>query len=183
MDAFESLIAMLLRKEGFWTSRNLKVELTKEEKRKIGRPSSPRWEIDVVAYRGSTNEILAVECKSYLDSRGVLFRHGKFGNPKRFKLFSEDTTRRVVLQRLRKQMVKEGFCASNPKVTLCLAAGHISNSTDMDGMVAHFAKNKWKLFDEQLIVDRLKASADSGYENDVAHVVAKLILRNESQDD
>jgi hypothetical protein len=51
---------MLLRRDGYWTATSVKVELTKEEKRKINRPSSPRWEIDVVAYKGSTNELLAV---------------------------------------------------------------------------------------------------------------------------
>jgi len=66
MDAFESVIALLLRQEGYWVIPSFKVEITREEKRKIGRPSSPRWEIDLVAYQGATNEVLAVECKSYL---------------------------------------------------------------------------------------------------------------------
>src|SRR5262245_43986030 len=59
MDAFESLISMLLRHQGYWTTPSFKVELTKEEKRNIGRTSSPRWELDLVAYKGSTNEVLA----------------------------------------------------------------------------------------------------------------------------
>jgi hypothetical protein len=66
MDAFENLIAMLLRRDGYWTTTSVKVELTKDEKKSINRPSNPRWEIDVVAYKGATNQILAVECKSYL---------------------------------------------------------------------------------------------------------------------
>jgi len=65
MDAFESLVAMLLRHDGYWTIPSFKVNLTKEEKRAIGRHSSPRWELDLIAYKGSTNEILAVECKSF----------------------------------------------------------------------------------------------------------------------
>ena len=32
MDAFESLVGSLLRKEGFWTNGSYIVELTKEEK-------------------------------------------------------------------------------------------------------------------------------------------------------
>ena len=63
-------------------------------------------------------------------------------------------------------------------VTLCLAAGHIANTTDRAEMAAHFAKHKWKLFDEEWILDRLRGSADAGYENDVTHTVAKLLLRN-----
>ena len=71
MDAFEDLIATLLEKDGFWVQTTFKVELTKEEKKEIGRPSSPRWKLDLIAYKASTNDILAVECKSYLDSYGV----------------------------------------------------------------------------------------------------------------
>ena len=64
MDAFEELISLLLRGLGFWTIPNYKVELTKEDKLQIGRPSNPRWELDIVGYKGCTNEIYAVECKS-----------------------------------------------------------------------------------------------------------------------
>ena len=71
MDAFESVIAGILQRQGFWTLTSFKVELTKAEKRTIGRPSSPRWELDVVAYRGRDNELRIVECKSFLDSIGV----------------------------------------------------------------------------------------------------------------
>ena len=78
MDAFEALISMLLRHEGYWTTPSFKVELTKREKAKIEKVSSPRWEVDLVAYKGSTNEVLAIECKSFLDSTGVIFRNGKF---------------------------------------------------------------------------------------------------------
>ncbi len=81
MNAFESLVEMLLRRQGYWTRTCFKVELTADEKRAIGKHSSPRWELDVVAYKGQTNEVLAVECKSFLDSRGVMFRDGAFEPP------------------------------------------------------------------------------------------------------
>lgn len=94
MDAFESLISMLLRHDGYWTIPSFKVELTKAEKRQVGRFSSPRWEIDLIAYCGATNEVLAIECKWFLDSRGVLFRSGKFDPPKRYKMFTDADLRR-----------------------------------------------------------------------------------------
>jgi hypothetical protein len=47
--AFEQVIAELLWRNGYWVQTSFKVELTKLEKIKIGRPSSPRWEIDIVA--------------------------------------------------------------------------------------------------------------------------------------
>jgi hypothetical protein len=85
MDAFENLMGLLLRREGHWTASSVKVDLTKDQKRAVSRPSSPRWEIDLVAYRGSTNELLAVECKSFLDSPGVEFRNSVFESPDRYK--------------------------------------------------------------------------------------------------
>lgn len=38
MDAFEAVIAAVLQRQGFWTLTSAKVELTKEEKREIGKP-------------------------------------------------------------------------------------------------------------------------------------------------
>ena len=45
MDAFEQLVGNLLGSEGYWVKRSVKVVLTKEDKARIGRKSSPRWEI------------------------------------------------------------------------------------------------------------------------------------------
>jgi hypothetical protein len=180
LDSFESLIAMLLKREGYWTAIGVKVELSKEEKRAIGVATTPRWEMDVVAYRGATNELLAVECKSFLDSTGVIFRNGQFEPPKRYKLFANETTRRVVLAKLGEQMVASSACAPNPTVTLCLAAGKIARKSDRLQMLEHFATHGWRLFDEDWVFSRLKTAATAGFENDVAHVVAKLILRRKA---
>jgi hypothetical protein len=56
MDPFESLVAIILERDGYWAKPEFKVELTKEEKRLIGRPSNPRWELDIVTYKGANNE-------------------------------------------------------------------------------------------------------------------------------
>lgn len=178
MDAFESLIEMLLKRQGYWTCTSLKVDLTRKEKQAIGRPSSPRWELDVVAYKGSTNEVLAVECKSFLDSTGVKFRDGAFEPPQRYKLFNEKKLRTVVLRRLARQLADSGLVAARPNVTLCLAVGKMATMTDRKALDKHMKKHRWRLFDEAWILAEIRKAADAGYENDVAHVVAKLILRN-----
>ena len=74
MDAFEDVVAGLLEREGYWIRRSFKVELTKAEKRRVDKASAPRWKIDLIAYKPSTSTILAVECKSFLNSMGV-FHH------------------------------------------------------------------------------------------------------------
>jgi hypothetical protein len=178
MDAFEDLIALLLRRDGYWTTTSYKVELTKAEKRAIGTHSVPRWEIDVLAYKGATNELLAVECKSFLDSQGVLFRGGKFESRDRYKLFERETTRRFVLDALARQAVSTGACAAKPRVTLVLATGHIASRTDRDGMRAHFARNKWLLFDDAWVQKKLQRTVEADYENEVAIVVAKILAQD-----
>ena len=181
MDAFENLMGMLLRRHGYWTATSVKVGIDKDQKKTIGRPSSPRWELDLVAYKGATNEILVIECKSYLDSSGVLFRNGQFEPVERYKLFSEPALRDVVLGTLASQFTASGQCAATPKVTLCLAAGKVAGGTDRAGMHAHFDQMGWKLFDEAVVRDMLVEAANDGYENDVALVAAKILLRGEAE--
>ena len=95
MDAFENMIASILQRQGYrtLTSANGSYE---EEKRAIGRHSAPRWELDIVAYRGRDNELLIFECKSLLDSPGVECSAFIGGDPlaaKRYKMFCNDTLR------------------------------------------------------------------------------------------
>jgi hypothetical protein len=168
------------RANGFTPS--FKVELTKEEKIDIELPSSPRWELDLVAYKGAINEILVVECKSYLDSRGVVSSAFLDGAKlsERFKLFTRDKIRDVVLARLGRQLQERGLCPPSPGITLCLAAGNIASDKDGRNRAALerlFAERGWRLFDEKWLFGELERLAESGYENDVGMMVAKLYAR------
>ena len=71
-DVFESVVATILKRDGFWVRTSLKVKLAKEVQREIGWPSSPRWEIDIVGCRPGDCLLRMVECKSCLYSRGVI---------------------------------------------------------------------------------------------------------------
>ena len=178
MDAFEAVIASILQRQGYWTLASVKVDLTKAEKREIGRHSSPRWELDVVAYRGRDNELRVVECKSFLDSLGVQCAAFDGSNPaaaKRYKLFCDATLRRVVLRRLELQMVGSGFCCPKPTIKLSLAAGKIKG--DGEWLRGHFEKQGWLLMGPEEIKRELEALRESGYDNSVAAVVTKLLLR------
>ena len=180
MDAFEQLVSEILWMDGYWVRTSVKVDLTKEEKVQIGRPSSPRWELDIVAYSGRDNLLRVVECKSYLDSRGVALRafdgtDAKFAE--RFKLFSDDNLRSVVFGRLRQQFADSGACAPNATVKLCLACGRIASDADREGLHKHFAVKGWELWDEPWLRKKLQVMSESGYENQVSAVVSKLLLR------
>lgn len=182
MDSFETLVGSLLEKDGFWVRTSVKVELTPEEKRKIERPSSPRWELDLVAYKAKSNELLVVECKSFLDSPGVRAR-GLDGTDKkegsRYKLFNDSVLRKTALGRLVKQLVSSGACAPSPSVMLCLAAGKVASEPDREKITTLFSRNGWRFFDDSWLRERLLAVSNSGYENEVASVVAKILLRGQ----
>ena len=178
MDAFESLIKVFLERKGFWVRSSFKVNLTKPDKVSIGRPSCPRWEIDLVAYKAATNELRLVECKSYLDSYGVRFSSfTEKDGPDRFKLFTDANLRRVVRNRVIAQLLEVGGCLPNPCVTLCLAAGKIRNESDRQSLRQHFKENRWVLWDDEWISQALREVSKGSYENDVAIVVVKLLLR------
>jgi len=178
MDAFESVIATILDRDGFWVRTSYKVALTKAEKREINRPSSPRWELDVVAYRPLDNVLWIVECKSYLDSRGVSFKglDPDTGGSSRYKLFNEPNTRAVVFRRLIQQLTESKSIRPDPDIKLCLAAGNIVTS-DAGRIKTLFDSNDWLLFDREWITQRLLLLAADGYDNAVASVTAKLLLR------
>lgn len=183
MDAFEFLVGSLLRKEGYWVDTSYMVELTKSEKVAIRRPSSPRWEVDLVAYKGRDNHALAIECKSYLDSPGVRYAGLSGRDPKdakRYKLFNDQVLRKTVLGRLSKQLVAAGASAKSPKITLCLATGKIASATDRDKIRHLFEKKKWQLFDDEWIRNRLEQCVNDGYQNNVAVVATKILGRNRS---
>lgn len=180
MDAFEQVVSEILWMDGYWVRTSIKVDLTKAEKVSIGRPSSPRWELDIVGYRGRDNTLLVVGCKSYLDSRGVALRafdgsDSKFAE--RFKLFSGDNLRNVVFGRLCKQLVECGACAPDATVKLCLACGRIATTADREGLHEHFAEKGWDLWDEPWLREKLEIMSKRGYENQVSAVVSKLLLR------
>lgn len=180
MDAFEQVVAEILWREGYWVQTSVKVELTKEEKRLIGRASNPRWEIDVVAYNVEHNTLMVVECKSYMDSRGVKFSGftPERTEASRYKLFNEETLRRVVFNRLRMQLSEKGMCSPTTTLKLCLVAGRVGSQADRENIQAHFEEHGWEFWDEEWLRIRLHEMAEDGYENQISAVVSKLLLRS-----
>ena len=176
MDSFESIVKTILEYQGFWVQTSYKVNLRKEEKRNIGRPSSPRWEIDVLAYNGSKNEVYAIECKSYLNNPGV--RYESFNNgidSDKFKLFNDANLRRIVFGRLKKQLVENNSCHKGVKVKLGLATGKIKSKDDRDKLTKLFSKKNWILYTDEYIKKELLSLTELSYENEIAVMVAKML--------
>ena len=177
MDAFEQLVAEIFLAEGYWVETSVKVVLTKEEKQLIGRHSAPRWEIDVVAYKAATDVLVAVECKSFLDSTGVQWAELQDGHPStRYKLFREPLLRETVLERLRLQMLAAGRCRHAAKVELAMAVGNVKRGDDTK-LRDHFHANGWLYYGPEWLRARLTDRAGESYDNKISSVVAKLLLR------
>jgi len=85
--------------------------------------------------------------------------------------------RRVVVNRLIAELVETGACLPKPSVTLCLAAGKVKSERDREALRQHFKANGWLLWDDQWICKALRDVSNGSYENDVASLVTKLLLR------
>jgi hypothetical protein len=179
MDYFERIIKTLLEDEGFWVRQSFKVNLTKEEKRKIGKPSIPRPEVDLIAYRASDGVVLALETKSFLDSPGVKLEELKAQHkiPKgRYKLFTCKSYRSVVFNRLKDELVASGMVPKSVTINLGLVAGKVYQSRS-DDVREYFSSKGWFLWSPKDIKDRVNNLAMKGYENDPAFIVAKILMR------
>lgn len=177
MDAFEELVAEVLRADGYWVHQGYKIDLSTEDKRALGNPSMPRPEIDLVAYKAGTGELLSLECKSYFDSGGVHARDLLPGgrNARRYKMFVNADLRAMVLQRLTEQLVAAGAVAGTPTPKLGMIYGFAtpSNAAILE---KHFAENGWGLYGPEWLKAHLQKMALRSYDNQVASVVAKLLL-------
>ncbi len=99
----------------------------------------------------------------------------KFAN--RFKLFNEASLLKIVQARLCDQLVESGACRAKPSVRLVLAAGRVATDKQRVDLHALFKKNGWLLWDEDELKSRLTALADESYENAIASVVSKILVR------
>lgn len=180
MDYFEAIVRTLLEDDGFWTRQSMKVNLSKEEKRAIGKPTIPRPEIDLIAFKPSAKEILAIEVKSFLDSSGVHLsciqeRHDVPNG--RYKLFTCSNYREVVFARLNQDLIEQGLIESPLPIRLGLAAGKIHNKSETEIMNYLLSQNMF-FWGPTTIKQRIQNLAKKGYENDPTVIAAKLLIRS-----
>jgi hypothetical protein len=80
------------------------------------------------------------------------------------------------MRRLSIQLFEAGLCPENTAVRLCLAAAKVYGG-DEDKLKRMFLERGWQLWPPSFIRAQLQDLREAGYENDVATVVAKLLLR------
>lgn len=179
MDSFEGLVRLVAEDLGYWTRQSHKVNLSKEEKRDVGKPSIPRPEIDLLLFDATKKEVIALEVKSFLDSPGVppgaLVE--KYEVPKgNYKLFTSDNYRRIVFQRLSMDLVGQGLIESETEVRLGLAAGKIKRNEERE--VRELCEsNGWFFLGPTQIKNAVRSWSGKGYENSPYLITAKIALR------
>lgn len=178
MDAFEQIVAKVFELDGYWVYTNYKIKLGKKQKAELGKPSMPRPEIDVLAYRPVENRLIWVECKSYLDSRGVKFASIDEGSP-RFRIFTDPKFREIVSEELLCQLSKVGLIRSNPTMQYALVAGHIATESDRNELNKYFKEQGWQFYDDQWIKGKLENLRELDYENHVIVILTKILRANE----
>ena len=179
MGHFEAIIRTLLEADHYWVQSSFKVELTREEKRKVGKPSIPRPEIDLLALDFAKNEVLVVEAKSSFDSPGVRLEELAEDHDipdGHYKLFTSKRYRAIVFNRLLLQLCEHGMAVADTKMSLVLAAGNVYK--DQTAAIQElFLTRDFLLWSPSDIRDKITALAKRGYENDPAIIAAKILLR------
>ncbi len=178
MQVFETIVANLLQREGWWTRSPYWVPLTAKEALKIERPTMRRWELDIVAYRPGKNLIRVVECKAYMHKGGVKLdsfaEHNR--NNKRYKLFVEKRLRPVVFQALRRDLTRLGLIPKQkPMIEIWLAAAQLYQCNEKQ-LAERLCALDASLYGPSWIKNRLAETKDSPYENDVVTTAVKLLL-------
>ena len=179
MDHFENIVKTLLEAEGHWVRQSFKVNLSKEEKRQIGKPSIPRPEIDLLAFSPLRNEVIAFEVKSFLDSPGVKLDDlkQKFAIPEgRYKLFTCDSYRSIVFLRLSAELVSRGMATTETIIRLGLAAGKVYQNR-INEVRDFMDSNEWVFWSPDDIKQKVISLANQGYENNAAVITAKILMR------
>lgn len=173
--------ARLFEVQGYWTRIGFKVELTKAQKRELQNPSMPRPELDIVAFKPAANELLIIECKSYLDSTGVRMEHfhgDPFEKNDKFKMLNRPLLREMVRRGLIQQLRQDKLLlAEDPTVKFILVAGRIYSDHEQR-IRSHFESNGWQLVGPAEIAQGVRKFADRGYENDLVTIVTKILERN-----
>ncbi len=179
MEYFETISKTLLEHEGYWVRQSFKVNLTKNEKRQIGKASIPRPEIDLIAFKPNLQELLALETKSFFDSPGVRIDDLKneFQIPEgRYKLFTCTNYRNIVFNRLRQDLKSMGMVNDNVTVRLGLVAGNIYQNRSKE-IREYLESKKWFFWAPDDVRDKVTALAAKGYENEPAIITAKILMR------
>lgn len=179
MDFFESIARRILEDAGYWTRVSVRAELTKKQKKQLGKPSLPRPEVDILAYKPKTKELIFFEVKSFLDSTGVIpsaLHPTTIWKPNRYKLLTLRKYQRLVVATIIQRFQRDGLIAGRPKVRFGLIAGKVKGNREDE--VAAIAKlYRWEFIGPCGLQAKIAALAETDYENCPIVMTSKILGR------
>ncbi|MCV2350233.1 hypothetical protein [Paucibacter sp. Y2R2-4] len=164
IEKFENIVATLLEEEGFWVRRGFKVNVSLEEKKQIGKQSSPRPEIDMLAFHLGRNEVLALDVKAYLDTPGVKLAQLQEEHEVpagRYKLFTSERYRQIVLTRLKQDLIGLGMANAETQVLLGMVAGKV-NQGQSEAIREHMNERAWMFWSPDDVKARVAKRQQQG---------------------
>lgn len=178
MEAFEQIIGQLLEEDKFWVRHELKVILTEDEKKQIGKDTIPAIGIDIVAMDVVNNTIYLLEVKNFLNSNGVDSKKIMVEYEKqegRYKFLTCTHYRNIITERLRKQLQESGHIKDKITISYGLIVSAVAPKHEI--LLDKYFKDKgWFFWGQTIVRDKIKKLADNKYENKVATVVSKILF-------
>ncbi len=179
MNAFEHIVELYLQEKNYWTRHSVKVELTKADRAKLKLPTTPRAEIDLVAYNPVSDVLVLIEVKSYFDNPGLTI--GELNgtdknNANRCKLLNNKLFQKVVTDRLVEDFLNRKLIKKSTEIKYALAVGKVQQKS-LTAVKAYLTKNKKKkylYFDPSDIKQTIKNLAEKGWEDNIIIVTAKI---------
>lgn len=179
MDYFEQIAARYLEAQGYWIRRGERIDLSKKDKRDLGKPSLPRPEVDLVGYKARDDVLVLFEVKSYLDSPGVKYDAlaASTNGEGRLKLLTDRKYQTMLAERLKSDYVMKRLVHEATKVVFGLVAGNVPRG-DRQRVKALAAERGWVYVSPEEIAAWVRSRAAEPYENDPVTLAAKLVLRD-----
>jgi hypothetical protein len=186
MDAFELIARKYFERNNYWTRIGYRLDLKRlsaSERSTIVKKSDPRPEIDLVAFKPEDNQLLLIECKSFLDSSGVddFSFEPRDRNASRYKLFTMPERTECLMRAIVSQLKNDGLLPdSKIEVKLVLFAGKAASKRE-EALQARFQKNGWQLILPERIIEFFQQLSEDRYDNDIISMTSKILLRPKSQ--
>lgn len=180
MDVFEQIVARLMEEQGYWVRQGVRANLSKAQKESLGNPTMPRPQVDLVGYSPKQRELVFLEVKSFLDSRGVTLKglkHWYQSRPNRYKLLNVAQYQGVVTKTILREYRRAGLVTGRILIRVGLAAGNVPQSERAP--VRTFAQDQgWYYLGPDQIAEGIRRLSRGPYEESAAILTAKLLRQN-----
>lgn len=182
IDTFEQLVGEMFEANGWWIRRNVLLGMPAEAGPEEEKRPARRCQLDLVAYKPSDGIVLAIECKAYLDSRGIGTHNltGSARSRRVLRLFNDRDHNAWVGEELKRRYQELGLCRPGDRVRFALACARIVE-TRRDVLEAWFRERDFELVGPERIASYLRDMGRDRGGRTAPAVAARLLMGNPAQ--